>query len=142
MATASATPAPRWFKSVALVAILWNAFGVVMYLSTVGMFGDPNAGLSETERAASAAMPPWLYAAFAIGTFGGLIGSAGLFFRRDWALPMLGVSMLALLAMEGWIVFFSGTLDMYGLAVPIAVSVGSVFLVWLAVYARSRHLLN
>ena len=138
MATASSVSIPLWFKLVGLLAILWNGFGVAMYLSTVGLFGDPMAGLNEAERAAAASIPAWLTGAFAIGTFAGLIGSLGLLLRKAWALPVLVVSLVALLVMEGWIVFLSGMLEVAGLAVPITVSVGAVLLVWLASHARGR----
>ena len=139
MATvASTAPLPRWFRPAAVIAIIWNAFGVAMYLSTVGMFGDPNAGLSEAERAANAAIPSWIIGAFATGTFAGLIGSIGLLLRKAWAQPVLIVSLVALLVMEGWIIFLSGAVDMFGLAVPIAVTAGAILLAWLATHARSR----
>src|SRR3546814_8945952 len=51
MAAALPSSPPTWFRIVALLAVLWNAFGVAMYLSSVGIFGDPMAGLSEAERA-------------------------------------------------------------------------------------------
>ena len=142
MATASPASVPVWFKLVALLAVLWNGFGVVMYLSTVGVFGDPMAGLSEAERAAAASIPAWITGAFAIGTFAGLIGSLGLLLRKGWAVPVLIVSLVALLVMEGWIVFLSGMLEVAGLAVPISVSVGAVLLAWLAVHARGRGWLS
>jgi hypothetical protein len=55
---------------------------------------------------------------------------------------MLIVSMIALLVLEGWIVFFSGVLEHFGLAVPIMVSTGAVLLAWLATHARLRHWLT
>jgi hypothetical protein len=53
-----------------------------MYLSSVGVFGDPTAGLSAAERAAALSIPAWIMGAFALGTFSGLIGSLGLFLRK------------------------------------------------------------
>lgn len=129
---------PDWFRVAGAIAIIWNAFGVVMYLSSVGMFGDQAAGLSEAERAAAASIPGWITGAFAIGTFAGLIGSFGLALRKAWAEPVLIVSLIALLVLEGWIVFFSGALEMFGLAVPIMVSIGTILLAGLANYARRR----
>lgn len=138
MATAVRTSAPGWFRAAALLAVLWNAFGVAMYLSSVGLFGDPTAGLSEAERAVVASIPGWITGAFAIGTFAGLIGSIGLAMRKAWAQPVLIVSMIALLVLEGWILFFSGGREAFGLAVPIMVSTGAILLAWLATHAR-RH---
>jgi len=138
MATVSASPIMSWFRIAAWLAVVWNAFGVVMYLSSVGMFGDPMAGMSETDRAAAASIPDWITGAFAIGTMTGLIGSIGLVLRRKWAASVLIVSLIALLILEGWIVFLSGALESFGLAVPIMVSLGAVLLAWLAVHARAR----
>ena len=142
MATSARATAPGWFRLVALLAVVWNAFGVAMYLSSVGVFGDPMAGLSEAERAAASSIPGWITGAFAIGTFAGLIGSLGLVLRKSWAQPVLIVSLIGLLVLEGWIIFFSGALEMFGLAVPIMVSVGAILLAWLAVHARGRGWLS
>jgi hypothetical protein len=138
MATAFPASRPVWFAVVAILAVIWNLFGVAMYLSSVGLFGDPMAGLNEAERAAAASIPAWITGAFAIGTFAGVIGSVGLVLRKSWAEPVLIVSMVALLVLEGWIVFFSGALEQFGLAVPIMVSAGAILLVWVAHHARRR----
>ena len=138
MATALSSSVPLWFRLAALLAIVWNAFGVAVYLSSVGLFGDPAAGLSAAERAAAESIPAWITGAFAIGTFTGLAGSIALLLRKAWAQPLLIVSLVALLILEGWIVFASGALAIFGLAVPIMVSVGAVLLAWLATHARSR----
>ena len=142
MATALRSSMPNWFRIVALIAIAWNVVGVTMYLSSVGMFGDPMAGLSEGERAAAASIPGWITGAFAIGTFAGLIGSVGLLLRKAWSRPVLLVSAAALLVLEGWIIFFSDALEMFGLAVPIMVSVGAILLAWLATHARKHGWLS
>lgn len=130
------TSPPTWFRVAALVAVIWNAFGVIMYLSSVGLFGDPVGGLSEAERSAASSIPDWITGAFAIGTFAGLIGSLGLVLRKAWAHPVLIISFVALLVLEGWILFFSGAVEVFGLAVPVIVSAGAILLAWLADRAR------
>jgi hypothetical protein len=75
-------------------------------------------------------------------TFTGLIGSVGLLLRKRWAKPVLIVSLIALVVLEGWIVFFSGALEQFGLAVPVMVSVGAIMLAWLATYARTKGWLS
>lgn len=142
MDTASRAAKPGWFRPAALIAVLWNAFGVAMYLSSVGVFGDPMAGLNEAERAAASSIPGWITGAFAIGTFAGLIGSIGLLLVKAWAQPVLILSMAALLVLEGWIIFFSGALEAFGIAVPILVSLGAILLAWLAVHAGRRGWLS
>jgi hypothetical protein len=83
-------------------------------------------------------LPAWITAAFAPGAFAGLIGSLGLALRRRWAQPVLILSLVALLVLEGWIVFFSDALEIFGLAAPIVVSPGAILLAWLASHARRR----
>jgi hypothetical protein len=142
MDAALRAPPPTWFRVAALLAVLWNAFGVAMYLSSVGVFGDPMSGLSEAERAAASSIPAWITGAFAIGTFAGLIGSLGLVFRQAWAQPVLIVSLVGLLVLEGWILFFSGAVEQFGAAIPVMVSAGAILLAWLATHARKRGWLS
>jgi hypothetical protein len=142
MAAASPPSHPSWFRVVAILAVIWNAFGVIMYLSSVGVFGDPMAGLSEAERAAASSIPGWITGAFAVGTFAGLLGSLGLLLRKAWAQPVLIVSLIGLLVLEGWILFFSGAVEVFGVAVPIMVSAGAILLAWVASHARRRGWLS
>src|SRR3546814_20855311 len=95
MAAALPSSPPTWFRIVALLAVLWNAFGVAMYLSSVGIFGDPMAGLSEAERAAASSIPSWIPGAFAIGPFAVLIGRLGRVWRTRGGGPVLFVPPLA-----------------------------------------------
>jgi hypothetical protein len=137
MATAFSNP-PTWFRIAALVAIVWNLFGVFMYLHSVGMFGDPMADLDAAQRAAAQSLPSAITGAFAIGTIFGLIGSAGLLLRKRWAWPVLLVSLVALVVLEGWIVFLSGHREAFGLGIPITVTLGAILLAWLAHHALQR----
>ena len=134
----SVSATPTWFRIAAIVALVWNAFGVVMFLSSVGAFGDPLAGLSEAERAIAANIPGWIMAAFGIGTLTGLAGSLGLLLGRRWAWPLLVISLVALLVLEGYILFFSGAAAVSGVAIPISVVVGALLLAWLARSAGQR----
>lgn len=139
MATFAPAAPPAWFRILALIAVLWNAFGVFNYLHSVGLFGDPMASLDAAQRAAAESIPSLVIGAFALGTFAGLIGSLGLVLRKAWALPVLLVSLLALVVLEGWIVFLSNALEAFGgVALPITITLGAVLLVWLAYRARQR----
>ena len=138
MATFAPSAAPAWLRIVGGLAVIWNAFGLAMFLSAAGVFGDPLAGLSEADRAAAEAIPTWIMGVFMIGTSFGLSGSIGLAMGRLWAWPTLLVSMIALLVLEGWILFVSGQAEAHGYAIPVIVSVVAVLLAWLAHHARSR----
>jgi hypothetical protein len=139
MATVAAAAPPSWFRIVAFLAVLWNGFGVYQYLGSVGLFGDPMASLSDAQRAAAESIPPAIIAAFAIGTFAGLIGGVGLLLHKSWAWPALLVSLVALVLLEGYIVFLSGALEEFGgIAVPLTITLIAALLAWLAFHARRR----
>jgi hypothetical protein len=138
MATASAAAVPGWFRVVSVLALGWNAIGVFMYLSSVGVFGDPMAGLSAGERAAAESIPAWITGAFAVGTFTGLAGAIGLVMRRAWALPTLIVSLVALVILEGWILLNADVRAVMGIGVPVMVITGAVLIAWLASHAKGR----
>jgi hypothetical protein len=142
MVASSSSPPPAWFRIAALVGLVWNGFGVAMYLSAVGVFGDPSAGMSDAERQAAESIPAWIMGAFAAGTFSGVIGCLGLVLRKAWAQPVLIFSLVALLILEGWIMFLSGALEVFGVAVPSMVVAGAVLLATLAVHARRQRWLS
>ncbi len=138
MPTSASVATRTWFRIAAVVALVWNAFGVVMFLSAVGAFGDPTAGLSEAERTIASNIPGSIMAAFGVGTFTALAGSLGLLLGRRWAWPLLLISLIALLVLEGYILFFSGAAAVSGVAIPITVIVGALLIAWLARHAGRR----
>jgi len=126
---------PGWFRVVAVLALLWNLLGVFQYLANVGVFGDPMAGLDEAQRQLAQSVPGWVTGAFALAVFAGLLGSVGLVMLKRWARLLLIVSLIALLAQCGWILFLSdaGTVEgMAGFAIPILLLVIGILLVWLS----------
>ena len=90
---------PAWFTAVAVLALLFEAFGCWMYVVQVS--ADP-ATLPLNERARWAATPTWMVAAYAIAVWVGLAGALLLVLRRRLAVPLLLVSLVAV------IVQFSG----------------------------------
>ena len=83
-------------RIVGIIAILWNALGVIAYLQYVGVIaGDPPSP--------GPVMPPLVTGAFAIGGFGALIGSLGLALLKRWARPFLWVAMAGLIIDWGWV---------------------------------------
>ena len=39
-------PAPAWLRIVAALGLIWNLFGVYVYLQTVGVLGGGDASMS------------------------------------------------------------------------------------------------
>ncbi|MCY7397843.1 MAG: hypothetical protein LH466_03255, partial [Sphingomonas bacterium] len=90
---------PAWFWICAAAAVLFEAFGCTMYLAQVTM---DHASMPLDQRAMWDATPTWMVAAYATAVWVGLVGGALLVMRRKLAVPVLLVSLIAV------IVQFSG----------------------------------
>ena len=88
----SRTAIPSWFYVVAALILLFEAFGCFMYVSQVSA---DTATLPLDQRAMWEATPTWMVAAYAIAVWVGLIGAVLLLMRRRLALPLLLVSLIA-----------------------------------------------
>ncbi len=89
-----ATRVPAWFWVAAGLALLFEAFGCFMYVAQVSA---DRATLPLDQRAMWDATPTWMTAAYAIAVWLGLIGAALLLLRRKLAVPVLLVSLIAVL---------------------------------------------
>jgi hypothetical protein len=129
-ATTAPSAAPLWLRLVAGLALVWNLFGVYAYLQSVGVL--PGAPADMTSKA----MPAWVVGAFAVAVFAGAIGSLGLLMLKRWAKMLLALSLLAVLVNDLWaFVLHAGGEKQ--LAMPIAVNLVAILLVWLA-YSADR----
>ncbi len=95
---------PVWFWAVAVLALLFEAFGCYAYLTDVTRSADELARLPVDQQSLVDATPWWIYAAYAIAVWSGLFGALLLLLRRRHAQVLLLVSLIAL------IVQFAGVL--------------------------------
>ena len=132
------TAIPAWFWIAAGLALLFEAFGCFMYL---GQVTADRATLPLDQRAMWDATPTWMLAAYATAVWVGLVGAALLLLRRKLAVPVLLVSLLAV------IIQFSGlmlvpqlrqTVPDTALAAPIAIIVICYGIFLLARQAEKR----
>ncbi len=130
--------APNGFRLASWAALGWNAIGVMMYLSSVGVFGDPTEGMGEAERRVARSIPGIVTGAFAIGAFAGFGGAVGLVMRRAWAVPALLVSLVGLLVLEGWILASAVNRATFGAGIAVMVTVGALLIAALAIHGRRR----
>lgn len=102
--TASTMPLPKWFWICAGLGLAWNMFGVVQFLGTAlaSQEGLMMSGMTEAQARLYFGLPVWMTIAFAIGVFGGLLGSALLMLRRKQSVPVFAVSL------AGYIVLYIG----------------------------------
>ena len=92
--------APKWFVPVAIVALLWNLLGCMAYLADVMMSAESLANLTAEQQAMYAARPAWSVAATAIAVWFGSLGCVGLIMRKAWAMPLLLLSLLGVIAQD------------------------------------------
>lgn len=101
--SSSTSRAPFWLIGVALGGIAWNLFGVVQFAGAVSATTESliASGMTPEQALVMTAYPAWMTLAFAIGTFGGLVGSVLLVLRHTLASGALAASLAAYVAL--WI---------------------------------------
>jgi hypothetical protein len=133
--------APKWFKVVAILALIWNLMGVVAYLMRAFRGDEAIAALPEAERAYLQAVPAWATAAFAFAVWGGALGSLALVLKKSWAYPVLIISVLGIAGQTIHSFILANAMEVYGMMslimMIITLAIG-IFLVWLANSAKSK----
>jgi hypothetical protein len=89
---------PIWYWLAAIGALLFECLGCFFYLAEVRLTPEQIAMLPLDQAAMLTARPAWYYAAFGVAVWVGLLGSIGLLLRRKWAVPMLLISLIAVIA--------------------------------------------
>lgn len=95
--TDTAAPSLTPLRLAAIAGLLWNAFGVFEF--TTSVTSDAAAliamGLTQAQADLYATIPLWMRAAFGVATIGGLLASLLLLLRRKLAVPLFAVSLVA-----------------------------------------------
>jgi hypothetical protein len=91
---------PRWFRPIAIVALIWNLLGCAAYLADVTLTPEDIAKLPPAQQELYAARPSWAVAATATAVWGGAAGCLGLILRKRWSYPLLAVSLAAVIVQD------------------------------------------
>lgn len=91
---------PRWFKVVAVIALLWNLLGLLAFCADLLLTPQDIATLPPAQQALYAARPAWTLAATAAAVLGGVLGCIGLLLHRRWALTLLVISLLGIVVQD------------------------------------------
>lgn len=127
-----------WLLAASLGGIAWNIFGVVQFAGSVTAteVSLVVSGLTTEQAAVMTGYPVWMTAAFAVGVFGGLVGSVLLLLRKAAAGPVLAASLAAYAAL--WIGdAVHGVFAAMG--TPQVVILSTVVAIAAALFAASRH---
>ena len=88
---------PAWYWAAVIGALLFELLGCYFYLAEVMMSPADIMALPLDQRQMLLARPSWYYAAFGVAVWVGLVGVAGLIFRKAWADRMLLASLIAVI---------------------------------------------
>ncbi len=142
--TKDSTPAtidiPSWFKVVAIIALIWNLFGVLAFVGQMMLTPEILAELPVAEQELYASTPLWATAAFAIAVFFGALGSLLLLLKKTLATPLLIFSLVGVVVQMLHAFFLSKSLEVLGpnsMIMPVIVIFIAVYLVWLAKKAQT-----
>ena len=129
--------ATRGLRVWAGLALLWNLLGCAAFVSDLRLTADDIAALPAAQQALYAARPAWAVAATATAVFGGAAGCVGLLLARRWAVPLLALSLLGIVAQDiGLFVLAGGA----AVAAPAVWALqGLVLLVGISLLALARR---
>lgn len=113
-------PIPSWVKWTSIALLVWNLIGIGAFAAQWNVAHNALETLPPEQQAMWREMPGWAWAAYAIAVVAGALGAIGLVMRKGWAVPLLALSLIAVL-----IQFFNAFVLQDGIA---TVGVGAVFL--------------
>ncbi|MGB0761497.1 MAG: hypothetical protein ACPGPS_18270 [Rubripirellula sp.] len=143
MAEESKVSVPRWFWVFAVIALLWNLMGGMIFLSEVFAKEAMMESFTEEQKEWSRAIPVWVYVVFALSVVSGLLGSVALLARRGLAVSCFAVSFVAVVVQMGYTMLIAGGLKVMapsGAVMPALVVVLSILWLLVANYSRRKYL--
>lgn len=113
MNEAAVSSAPKWFKAVAIVAIIWNLMGLSAFVADVTTSEEAIEKMEEPMQKLFKNRPAWAVGAFAVAVVAGTVGSILLLMKTKMALPVLVISLIGVV-LQNVYSFQSGAFDVYG----------------------------
>jgi len=137
--------APVHLWIVAILSLLWSAFGAFDYLATQLELDFYMSAFSEEQLAYFYGFPAWSVAAWAFGVWGAVAGSVGLLLRKKWAVWAFAVSIAGMVVNGIYTFFLTSGLEIMGEGAPILTAViwaVAIFLLLYAVAMKKRGILK
>jgi len=119
------------FWIVAVLALLWNLFGLLQLLSMTVLADAAMAEMPAEVVDIVRGLPSWYNYVFALAVFPALLASLLLLFRRRLAIPLFGLSLIALLIQMGYWLLGTSIMEIEGVAaaiMPVIVIAVGIFL--------------
>lgn len=93
----SNTKPPVWFWIISVIALIWNAMGVMQYLAQAYSTDSFKEQYTTEQLEMISNVPAWATAAFALAVFGGLLGALFLLLRKKIAYVFFLISFIAII---------------------------------------------
>jgi hypothetical protein len=134
------------FWVIGAVALVWNLFGLMLYVMQVSATPEQLAAAYTPEQVELLlAVPAWATSMTAIATTAGVLGCLLLLLRKRLAVPFFAVSLVALVLQDLYTFVLADTLAVFGsppLIIQVVVFVVAVLLVWYSRRATATGLLR
>lgn len=96
------SPVPTWYWVVGVVLLLWGAAGIFAFYSQLTTpYEQMVAEMGKLAADCIKGMPTWLWWAYGIAVYSGILGTIALLLRRAWAQPLYLVSLVAVIVQFG-----------------------------------------
>jgi hypothetical protein len=133
------------FWVIGAVALVWNLFGLMLYVMQVSATPEQLAAAYTPEQVELLlAVPAWATSMTAIATTAGVLGCLLLLLRKRLAVPLFGVSLVALVLQDLYTFVLADTLAVFGsqpLIIQVVVFVVALFLLGYSRRAAADRLL-
>lgn len=132
---------PVWFWIIGVIAIIWNAMGVMQYLLQAYSTDSFKAQYTEEQLELISNVPAWATAAFALAVFGGLLGSLFLLLRKKIAYMFFLISLIAVIVQLYHNFVVIDSIEIMGSISAIMAGViagAAILLLWYSKYATKK----
>lgn len=143
MTTASKPTISFWIVS--SLALFWNFMGVLSFVMNLMMTPEALAALPQAQQTLYESTPTWVNIVYGIAVFSGTAGCIMLLIRKALTIPLLWISLAAVLIQMGYSLTMTNALEVYGntgLIMPAIVIAIAIFLVWYAKKAHAKGMLG
>lgn len=136
------TASPTWVTVVSGLFLVWNLFGLAVFVMAMTKFRErgalEKAGLNEKQIGLTLSTPTWVNIAFGIAVIFGVLGCVALLLKMKLAIPLLIISLLAVLAQNTYMYLLSDTIKHMGVGASPFVIAGAIALIPYALFCASK----
>ena len=133
--------APKWYWTVAGVALVWNLLGCLAFLTELFAQETMMKEWTEEQKQWAKDIPTWIYFFYGIAVATGVAGSAFLLMRKSWAIAAFAISTVAIIIQMGYTMIVAGGLQIMGptaAIMPCLVTTLSFVFLWFSFFAKGK----